>query len=90
MWELLSFIQGRTRRLCLKELATGPKTPGIIARASQLHLSHISRALRELSEKGIVECVTPNAPKNRFYRITKLGQKLIQKLAEIEKNPPHT
>ncbi len=90
MWEFLSFIQGQTRRLCLKELATGPKTPGMIARASQVHLSHISRALRELSEKGIVECVTPNAPKNRFYRITKLGQKLVEKAVEIEKKVPHT
>jgi len=90
MWELLSFIQGQTRRLCLKDLATGPKTPGMIARASQIHLSHISRALRELSEKGIVECVTPSAPKNRFYRITKLGQKLVQKVAEIEEKTSHT
>lgn len=84
MWELLSFIQGRTRCLCLKELATGSKTPGMIAKSSQVHLSHISRALRELSEKGVAECVTPDTTKNRFYRITNLGTKLLQNLAEID------
>lgn len=84
MWELLSFIKGRTRSLCLKELATGPKTPGMIAKSSQVHLSHISRALRELSEKGVAECVTPDTTKNRFYRITNLGTKLLQNLAEID------
>lgn len=85
MWELLSFIQGRTRCLCLKKLATGPKTPGMIAKSSQVHLSHISRALRELSEKEIAECVTPDTTKNRFYRITNLGKKLLQELDKIDK-----
>lgn len=89
MWELLSFIQGRTRKMCLKELASGPKTPAMIAKSSQIHLSHISRALRELIEKDIAECVTPDTSKNRFYITTDLGKKLLQKLDEIEEKTPN-
>jgi DNA-binding HxlR family transcriptional regulator len=89
MWELLSFIQGQTRKICLKELANGPKTPAMIAKSSQVHLSHISRALRELVEKGIAECVTPDTSKNRFYRLTDLGKNLMQMLEEIEAKTPN-
>lgn len=89
MWELLSFIQGQTRKMCLKELENGPKTPAMIAKSSQVHLSHISRALRELVENGIAECVTPDASKNRFYRLTDLGKSLIQMLDEIEAKTPN-
>ena len=83
MWELISFAQGRIRRLCLESLASGPKTPGAIAKSSREHLSHISRALRESAEKDLVECLTPNLPKNRIYRITAKGNEVLQKLKEM-------
>ena len=85
VWELISFTQGRNRRLCLNQLADGPKTPSMISNNTKEHLSHISRALRELSKKGLVVCVTPKASKNRIYRITKLGSEVISQLNKIEK-----
>ena len=88
MWELLSFIQGRVRRLCLEELAKGPKTPMMLVKVSGGYLSHISRALRELVEKGLAECITPDTTKNRFYRITEKGKELEQRLREIEGEEP--
>ena len=83
MWELISFAQGRIRRLCLESLALGPKTPAAIAKSSGKHLSHISRALRESVEKGLVECLTPNLPKNRIYKITAKGKEVLEKLKEM-------
>ena len=80
MWELLSFIQGRSRRKCLESLAGGPKTPSTIAKALDTHLSHISRAIRELQEKGLVECMTPELNKNRIYRITDRGKQLLNEI----------
>ncbi len=84
MWELVSFLQGRMRRLCLECLALGPKTPNMMARSHSEHLSHTSRALKELEEKELVRCVTPSSTKNRFYEITKLGEKSLAKLKDIE------
>ncbi len=84
MWDLLSFIQGKDRKLTLKELAQGPKTPSQIAESSEKHLSHISRALRELEEKELAECKNPEANKNRFYEITEKGEELLKKLEEVE------
>jgi DNA-binding PadR family transcriptional regulator len=83
MWELVSFASGHVRRLCLDSLASGPKTPGSIAKMSKEHLPHVSRALRELSEKGLVECLTPNRPKNRIYKITDEGNEVLEELKKM-------
>ena len=83
MWELISFAHARVRRICLESLATGPRTPNTISQESGIHLSHVSRSLRELAAKGLVECVTPSAVKNRIYRITVKGRKALKGLKEL-------
>ena len=83
VWELISFARGKVRRLCLESLQIGPKTPGDISRSSGVHLSHISRALRELRSKGLVECLTPKAAKNRIYRLTETGRRTLKGLKEL-------
>lgn len=80
MWGLISFAKGRVRRLCLQALAEGPLAPTDIARSQGLHLSHVSRALRELTAKGLAECLTPEASKNRIYGITGKGRKVLEAL----------
>lgn len=84
MWDMLSFAKGRTRRLCLEALSSGPRMPEMIAKSSGEHLSHVSRALRELMEKELVECVTPKANKNRIYKLTKKGNITLKGLKEME------
>ena len=85
MWELVSFAKAHLRQACLESLNKGPKTPVAIAKASKEDLPHVSRALIELAAKGIVECLTPTASKNRIYRITSKGQEVLSKLQEMEK-----
>jgi DNA-binding MarR family transcriptional regulator len=83
VWELVSFAQGRVRRLCLEALSAGPKTPNSISESSGVHLSHVSRSLRELQSKGLVECVTPKATKNRIYIISNKGRKTLRMLRGV-------
>jgi len=83
MWELISFVQAENRKICLKSLNTNPKTPSQIAMESNHHLTHISRALRELSEKGLVECLTPNLNKNRYYGITDRGKIVLKEINNL-------
>lgn len=83
MWDLASYAQSRARKTCLVALATGPKTPNAIAISAGINLSHISRALRELSGKGLVECLTPKLTKNKIYQITHQGSEVVEKLRKM-------
>jgi DNA-binding HxlR family transcriptional regulator len=83
VWELVSFAQGRVRRLCLETLFEGPRTPSSISQSTGVHLSHVSRSLRELESKGLVECVTPKAVKNRIYRISDNGKRTLKMLKGV-------
>jgi len=83
MWELLSFMQGRIRRSTLEALEKGPKTPSNIAHSTGEYLSHVSRALKELTNNELVECMTPELAKNRFYRITDNGKNVLLQLRKM-------
>ena len=83
MWELLSFMQGTLRRLVLEALEKGPRTPSNIAEITNEHLSHVSRALKELVGKGLAECMTPEQSKNRFYQITENGIEVLNELRKM-------
>lgn len=74
-------MQSKVRMATLLALRNGPQTPSRIAEETNEHLSHISRALRELKEKGLVECMTPGRPKNRIYRITERGILVLKELS---------
>lgn len=76
-------MQGRVRRKTLESLEGGPRTPSSIAESSDEHLSHISRALKELTERGLVECMTPGRSKNRVYRITDAGKEVMDELRKM-------
>ena len=84
MWNLISFAQSRIRRLCLESLSSGPKMPTSVAKLNNLHISHVSRALRELEKKNLVECLTPDATKNRIYQITGKGATVLKKIEEMD------
>lgn len=48
----------------------------------------MSKTLKELRTKGLIECLTPSRKKARLYSITKLGSEVIEevnKLTEREK-----
>ena len=77
-------MQGRVRRLALEALEKGPRTPSSISESSGEHLSHVSRALKELSDKGLAECMTPGQSKNRIYRITEEGKGVLSELRRMK------
>jgi len=62
-----------------------PVTPSEIAKGSDLYLTHVSRALREFQDKGLVECLTPKTRVGKLYRITKLGEKILKEVEKLNK-----
>ena len=87
-WENVSYVVGsKTRRAVLIRLETA-KTPTILARELHTSLPNISRALRELQSKGLVECVTPNARVGKIFTLTEKGKAVLAKVRQIGSSSP--
>jgi len=79
LWADFSFVASSGyRERVMSALAFTPKLPHQLARETDLRLTHVSRALRELSGKGLVECLTPLAKSHgRLYALTENGSSLV-------------
>lgn len=86
MYNLMSFvIRSRIRKKSLENLKT-PKTPTQISKILKTHRSTISRAILEMVDKNLVECLTPEENKGRLYKTTKLGEEILKLINESNKN----
>jgi len=59
-----------------------PTMPSEIARGLDIRLTHITRELRFLRERGLVECINPKERVGRLYRLTNEGEDLKKKMVE--------
>lgn len=78
VWDEIGFvISSRYRVAVLERLAQGPATPSQIATDSELAIAHISRSLRRLRERDLVELlVSEDRKKGRVYGITDRGDQI--------------
>ena len=51
-----------------------------IAHETSRSTQNISRALKELQEKGLIECLTPEKTTWKKYVLTDLGKEILKKL----------
>jgi len=80
-WNSYGFaLISKYRRIILRSLLESPKTPTQIANEHYCNVSHISRALRELKEKGLVKCLNPERRKGRVYALTDKGLRIAKRL----------
>lgn len=70
------------RERVVRALQDENKTPTQIANDSDIRVNHISKVLRELKECGVAECINEENRKNRIYRLTNVGQDIVDKLEE--------
>lgn len=85
-WEEAGIVKAsEIKENILALLLNQPLTPKDISESLDKHLSQISRNLRTLEKRGLVECVTPQLKKGRLYTITKKGQEIMEKLSPGEK-----
>jgi ArsR family transcriptional regulator, cadmium/lead-responsive transcriptional repressor len=79
--QLFDFVVASDTRLkILSWLSQDVSTPTELAKKIQKHLSHVSRALRELQERELVSCVNPANTKPRVYSLTPQGISLINEV----------
>lgn len=82
-WDEVSYVIGsKTRSSVLTKLETA-KTPTILAKELHTSISNISRALRELQSKELIECVTPNARVGKVFIATDKGREVSLKVRQI-------
>ncbi len=83
-WELVSFVNRSQQRKKILSALEKPITPSQLSKETGLYLTHVSRALKELTEKGLAECLTPKERVEKYYRITALGKNVLNKIKEMK------
>lgn len=79
MLEKYSYVlASKYRTKIILSLEIKPKTPSQIASETGSNLTHISRALRELTKKELTKCVTPKKVKGRLYQLTSDGKEILK------------
>ncbi len=70
---VVTYVEGSAiRSKLLERLASKPCTPTELATMESKHISHVSRALIELKEHGLVSA-SPSGSRERYYKITSQG-----------------
>lgn len=83
-WKLYSFVvRGKIRREVLSALGK-PKTPTEIGKETKISVTHVSRALRELKERGLVKCLTPKEKTGKVYAATTIGNGILEEIRRNE------
>ncbi|MHA1812700.1 MAG: ArsR/SmtB family transcription factor [Candidatus Thorarchaeota archaeon] len=84
-WDLVSFaLSSQTRRRILSALREKPQTPRDLSVAIDRGPSQVSRALGELTSKGLVACLTPTRRRYKFFTLTEKGLDLASTLQSLQ------
>ena len=83
--KLTSYVQiSKYREKTLKSIGDDVKIHTNIARDSGIKTNHISKVLRKLKSKEIVECINEEARKGRLYRLTDTGKEVLDTIKDKE------
>jgi len=80
--ELLIWVISVDRRLVLMETMKGHTVvkASDIAHETNRSTQNISRALKELEDKGLIECLTPEKTTWKKFILTDMGKEILKKL----------
>jgi predicted transcriptional regulator len=80
-WHAYGVVIGSEyRKKVVASMVEGPRTPSQLSKEIGVHRNHVSLSLKELTEVGVVECLTPELRKGRLFGLTKLGREISSKL----------
>ncbi|MHA1765029.1 MAG: winged helix DNA-binding protein [Promethearchaeota archaeon] len=78
-WDDVGFVLASNyRKKVIKALKKFPKTPKLISEITNIRIVHVSRTIKELTERGLVECLTPNRVKGKLFQLTEKGRDLLK------------
>jgi len=79
-WEAISFIKRSTQRKKVLNALDNPSMPKEISEATDIRQSHVSRALKQLKGKSLVEILNPEAKRGRLYQLTEKGEEILEEI----------
>ena len=82
-WDEVSWIlRGRLKQKVIIAL-NKPKTATILSKELKTHRSTISNILKQMEKRGVLVCLDPNQPYNRFYKQTQKGEKILKEIVKL-------
>lgn len=83
-WDAVGYVLSSKYRCdSMRYLFREPATPTTIATDEEYHISHVSRALHQLADDGLVELRVPEEQrKNRYYGLTDAGEELVAAMVD--------
>jgi len=69
-------MSSQYRQAVVEELSGGPTNPSSIASRNEIAPPHVSRALGELAERGIVESHSSSS-RSKLYSLTEFGREVV-------------
>jgi len=82
MYNLVSFVtRGSVRRKVIKGLLR-PNTTTELAKMIGVDRAAVSRTIKAMEKVGLVECLTPEENRDRYYRTTDAGKKVVAIIEE--------
>ena len=83
MWDELGYVMGSKYRMAvvLDLHENRFNTPKMISDNTAIGMTHVSRALKELDSKGIVQCMNPDRLKGRIYTLTEMGESIANEIS---------
>jgi DNA-binding MarR family transcriptional regulator len=79
-----AYVMGSQYRIfVLETLISQPSTPTQIAEQHDVALSHVSRALSELSERDMVQSHSSGS-RTKLFSLTSLGERIIGVVDELD------
>ena len=81
-WDDVSFVVRNKNRRKVFDYLDKPKTPTDISKDLEINIGFVSNILIELQERKLIECLTPNEKRNRYYRISTKGKRIRAKIVK--------
>lgn len=80
VYDDISFVLRAKNRKAVFEALTYPKTPTQLSKELDINIGFISNILIELKNRKLIECLSPNEKRHRFYKLTRKGLKILERI----------
>lgn len=81
--KICAWLMSGSRRLKIFKTLETPKIPKFIQQETKLPFSNVSEGLTILMNKNLVECINPEDKVGRMYKLTELGEKVMEEIKKI-------
>lgn len=83
-WNLVSYVMASEPRFQIMIYLRGKvSTPTELTQKMDVPISRTSAVLKELQDRDLVQCLTPNRRKSKYFELTEKGEKVLKNIHEL-------